>query len=78
MVKKALYLLSILVLTFLFYFVTFSHSSQPDSNKGIIKDLVIGHPPDDAGERIADRGGWQLIEFWHYSGGYWIVSCQVV
>lgn len=45
----------------------FTQSVQASS----FKDLSIGSVPTNAGELIATKGGWKLIEFWHYSGGYW-------
>lgn len=41
------------------------------SNIGSFKEMVIGSPSDNVGEIIATKGEWKLIEFWHYSGGYW-------
>ncbi len=35
------------------------------------KEITIGVPPNDAGKLIASKGGFKMIEFWHYSGGYW-------
>lgn len=69
MVKKLVFLFFILIPLF-FFFHTSSHSTQ-STEKGVFKELVIGSVPEDAGEYITKRGGWQLIEFWHYSGGYW-------
>lgn len=66
MVKKTLYLLMILA----FILSVFCTFLQP-SSASTFKELIIGSPPFDAGELIATKGGWKLIEFWHYSGGYW-------
>ena len=35
------------------------------------KEITIGVPPNDVGKLIASSGGFKMIEFWHYSGGYW-------
>jgi hypothetical protein len=34
-------------------------------------EITICIPPNDAGMLIASKGGFKMIEFWHYSGGYW-------
>ena len=67
MVKRTLFML-LIVLSAIPFFCAFSQSS---SQSGSFNELVIGSPAEDVGEHIAKRGGWQLIEFWHYSGGYW-------
>lgn len=66
MVKKGVYLLLIPVFIFSYYCI-FSQASGVDS----FNDPIIGSPPDNIGKLISTRGGWKLIEFWHYSGGYW-------
>lgn len=66
MVKKSVYLLLMLVLI-LPFLCTFSQPSKAST----FEELIIGMSPDNAGKLIASRGSWKLIEFWHYSGGYW-------
>ena len=67
MVKRTVFLLVIVLLA-----IPFFHAfSQSSSQSGSFSEMVIGSPAEDVGEHIAKRGGWQLIEFWHYSGGYW-------
>jgi hypothetical protein len=33
------------------------------------KEIIISDPPEDAGEHIASKSGFQIIEFWHSSSG---------
>ncbi|ANX00190.1 hypothetical protein CSTERLE_00560 [Thermoclostridium stercorarium subsp. leptospartum DSM 9219] len=71
MVKIQKLTFSLLIMLFVIpYLCTVSKSSH-EAEAGYFKDLVIGEKPDDAGMYITSRGGWRLIEFWHYSGGYW-------
>ena len=64
MVKKILlFVMIILFLPFLIH----SKPVQADS----FRELFIDSPPENSGKLIASKGGWKLIEFWHYSGGYW-------
>jgi hypothetical protein len=67
MVKKMLILILLILLAITVIIQYLKQPSQADS----FKKLIIGMPPVDAGEHIATVGGWNLIEFWHYSGGYW-------
>ncbi len=34
-------------------------------------EIILDLPNEDIGEFITTRGGYKLIEFWHFSGGYW-------
>ena len=65
MVKKTL--LFLILLSVIVIFPYLKQAAQADS----FKELPTGTVPEDAGEHIATAGGWNLIEFWHYSGGYW-------
>jgi len=65
MVKKTLTLLTLLVVIVIIPYL--KQSTQADS----FKELPTGTVPEGAGEHIATVGGWNLIEFWHYSGAYW-------
>ena len=65
MVKKTLILL--ILLTIIIMIPYLKQSAQADS----FIELPIDTAPEGAGECIATVGGWNLIEFWHYSGGYW-------
>jgi len=66
MVRKSVYLLFVSLLILLF-FCTLFHQSKANT----FKEVIIGSPPENASKKIASKGGWKLIEFWHYSGGYW-------
>jgi hypothetical protein len=65
MVKKLIPLFCILF--FLVLLFSFSQASEPSSPNKLVNEL----PTTDVGELIATKSGWNLIEFWHYSGGYW-------
>lgn len=65
MVKKILIFLTLFSVIIIIPYL--KQPAQADS----FKELIIGTPPVDSGEHIATVGGWNLIEFWHYSGGYW-------
>jgi hypothetical protein len=65
MVKKALILMILLAVIVIIPYL--KQSAQAES----FKELPTGTVPEGAGEKIATVGGWNLIEFWHYSGGYW-------
>jgi hypothetical protein len=65
MVKKALILMILLAVIVIIPYL--KQSAQAES----FKELPTGTVPEGAGECIATVGGWNLIEFWHYSGGYW-------
>jgi hypothetical protein len=67
MVKKALILILLMLLAITVIIPYLKQPAQADS----FNEIVTGVPPEDAGEHIATAGGWNLIEFWHYSGGYW-------
>ncbi|HZK27106.1 MAG TPA: DUF5704 domain-containing protein, partial [Thermoclostridium sp.] len=65
MVKKLAY--SLILSMFIIIMLFFIQSAQASS----FNEFCIGSSPTDSGELIATKGGWKLIEFWHYSGGYW-------
>ncbi len=64
MVKRVL--ITLFFITLVIVVLLSSHSDG-----GSYKEIVIGSPPDGAGDKIATAGGYKLIEFWHSSGGYW-------
>jgi len=65
MVKKTLILLILLAVIVIVPYL--KQYAQAES----FKELPTATVPEGAGENIATVGGWNLIEFWHYSGGYW-------
>jgi hypothetical protein len=43
-------------------------------NASSYAEIIIGNPPEDAGEHIAYSYGFQIIEFWHSSSGKWTAT----
>ena len=67
MVKKKLVLILLILLAVILLIPYLKQSAQAES----FKELPTGTVSVGAGEKFATVGGWNLIEFWHYSGGYW-------
>ena len=65
MVKKFV-ILSLMLIAI----ILLSYPPKP-VNASSFNELIIGTSPDDVGEYITSSGGFKMIEFWHYSGGYW-------
>jgi hypothetical protein len=43
-------------------------------NASSYEEIIINNPPEDVGELVASRGGFQIIEFWHSSSGKWTAT----
>lgn len=66
MVKRWFCVFTIVLLAYI-YLSSINLANSETSNKSV----VIEDASENIGEKIATKGGWKLIEFWHYSGGYW-------
>ncbi|MDD2503848.1 MAG: hypothetical protein PHG58_08385, partial [Clostridia bacterium] len=73
MVKKVA--IFILLMLAVFYI---NYPTKPVNAASSFNEIVTGTPPNGIGELIASKGGFNIIEFWHYSGGYWKATMNTI
>jgi hypothetical protein len=68
MVKK------LVILILLLAAIIYISYSPEHVNASSYAEIIIGNPPEDAGEHIAYSYGFQIIEFWHSSSRKWTAT----